>query len=71
MAPLRNATSEVEFYLIDAFEIFHYLPVYQELVRRGVKATFVAEPCSINTSGNWFDYNTAVKKLEKMVLRIQ
>lgn len=65
MASLRNATSEVEFYLVDAFEIFHYLPVCQELVRRGVKATIVAEPCSINTSGNWFDYNTAVKILEK------
>ena len=65
MVSSNNVKSEVEFYLVDAFEIFHYLPIYQELVRRGVKAAIVAEPCSINTSGSWFDYATAVRILEE------
>ncbi len=65
MVSSRNAKSEVEFYLVDAFEIFHYLPICQELVRRGGNAAIVAEPCAINTSGNWFDYSTAVKILEE------
>lgn len=65
MLSSKDVKSEVEFYLVDAFEIFHYLPICQELVRRGVKATIVAEPCSINTSGSWFDYDTAIRILEE------
>lgn len=61
----KDRTSEVEFYLVDAFEIFHYLPIYNELKKRGVNARIVAEPCSINASGGWFDYDTAIKILKK------
>lgn len=56
---------KVEFYLIDAFEIAHFAPFYEFLRAHGVFATFVAEPVDINSSSTWFDYNIAVKELDK------
>lgn len=55
----------VEFYLVDAFEIYHFAPYYEEFRKRGVNAVFVAEKCEYNTSGEWFDYKEAVKILNR------
>ena len=62
---IQDKDSEVEFYLVDAFEIYHFLPIYDELLRQGIKTRIVAEPCEINTSGKWFDYSTAIRILEE------
>lgn len=61
----QDKKSVVEFYLVDAFEIYHYLPIYNELKARGIKARIIAEPCFFNTGGTWFDYDTAVKILKE------
>lgn len=60
----QDKKSQIEFYLIDSFEIYHYLLIYKELINRGINARIVAEPCEINTSKTWFDYDTAIKILE-------
>lgn len=54
----------VEFYLIDAFEIYHFLPFYYYFEKNGIYSTFIAEPPEINTSKEWFDYDTAIHVLE-------
>ncbi len=54
----------VEFYLIDAFEIYHFLPLYRLFERNGIYVKFIAEPQKYNTSGKWFDYERAVKLLD-------
>lgn len=56
---------DVEFYLIDAFEIFQFKYLYQKLLENGIKAGFIAEPNEINISKDWFDFDTAVKILEE------
>lgn len=61
----QDKKSVVEFYLVDAFEIYHYLPIYNELKKRGIPTRIIAEPCAINTGGTWFDYDTAVKILKE------
>lgn len=58
----------VEFYLIDAFEIYQFLPVYRKLKERGVSVKFIAEPNEINTGGNWLDFSTSVNILEELNL---
>lgn len=63
----RNLVT-VEFYLIDSFEIFHFLPIYEFLRNKGVYAIFVAEPPEINVSCNWFNYEKAIKILNKLEL---
>lgn len=55
---------DVEFYLIDAFEIYHFLPLYKYLCSEGFSCCFVAEPPKRNSSKNWFDYDTAIKILK-------
>lgn len=55
---------QVEFYLIDAFEIYHYLPVYNYLRSVGITCCFVAEPQKRNSSKNWFNYDEAIKILK-------
>ena len=59
----------VEFYLVDAFEIFHYQPIYEALLKAGIDAKMVAEPCQINTAGGWFDYDTAVDILQREAIK--
>ena len=54
----------VEFYLVDAFEIYHFLPLYKIFGENKIYAKFVAEPCEDNTSGEWFDYDNAIRILE-------
>lgn len=58
----------VEFYLIDAFEIYHFEPIYYVLREYGIYARFVAENNSINTTGNWFDYENAIRILNEKQL---
>ena len=58
----------VEFYLVDAFEIYHFKPLYEMLRKHGIYAIFVAEPNEINSSGNWFDYKTAINILNELEL---
>ncbi len=47
--------SEVEFYLVDSFELTHYVSIYNALRDAGIRAVMVAEPCLYNTAGTWFD----------------
>lgn len=61
----NDTDSEVEFYLVDAFEIFHFEPFYIELKKKHINAVFIAEPWETNTSGKWFDYESAVKILDE------
>lgn len=62
----NNNRSQVEFYLVDSFEIFHYLPIYKAFINAGIKSEIVAEPPGINTAGEWFDYKTATNILNKL-----
>ena len=50
-----DKSSTVEFYLVDAFEIFHFIPLYDLLRSSGIKAVFIAEPPYTNVAGSWFD----------------
>lgn len=58
----------VEFYIVDAFEIYHFIPLYHMFRQNGVYAIFVIEDEKINTSGKWFDYKTAKNILEEKEL---
>lgn len=58
----------MEFYLIDAFEIKHFEPIYYYMRGKGIYAIFIAEPVAINSSGEWFDYDNAIRILEEREL---
>lgn len=58
----------VEFYLIDAFEIAHFEPIYHILRENGIYAIFILEDIDTNTVGKWFDYHTAKQILEEKEL---
>lgn len=58
----------VEFYIVDSFEIYHFIPLYHVLRQNGVYAIFVIEDEKTNTSGKWFDYKTAKNILEEKEL---
>lgn len=60
-----DTNTDVEFYLVDAFEIFHFEPFYIELRKKNINAVFIAEPWETNTSGKWFDYDSAIKILDE------
>lgn len=62
---IQDKCSEVEFYMIDSFELSHFLPVYQALLKQGIKARIVAEPQAINASVGWFDYSKTVELLKE------
>ncbi len=52
----------VEFYLVDAFEIYHFFPLYWYFEKNGIYSCFVAEkPLEHN---DWFDYDEAIKILD-------
>lgn len=55
----------VEFYLVDAFEIYHFIPFYQFLRKKGIYAIFVAENPQKNVSRQWFNYDRAIQILEE------
>lgn len=56
---MRSNYITVEFYLVDSFEIFHFIPYYHAFRKNGVYATFVAEPQDTNVAGRWFDFEKA------------
>lgn len=56
----------VEFYLVDSFEIYHFAPYYKLFRKNGVNAVFVAENNRKNVSGKWFDYKNAIKILNEL-----
>lgn len=59
----------VEFYLMDAFEIFHFKPIYEALKKDNrFEPIFVCEPQKINACGKWFDYETAKTTLKNLNL---
>ncbi len=55
--------SQVEFYFVDYFEFDHYLPLYEELLKRGIRAAMITEPAIYNTKAT-FNYEDAVKLLD-------
>lgn len=57
---------QIDFYLIDSFEIFHFMPFYEIFANNGINAMFIVEPCSCNTAGKWFDYQSAITILEEL-----
>ncbi|GEM_PF-351722 len=59
----------VEFYLVDAFEIYHFLPLYWAFEKNRIYSKFIAEPAERNTSGRWFDFDTANKILNENHVR--
>lgn len=62
----RENLINVEFYLIDAFEISHFKPIYYFLRSKGINAIFVAEKNEVNTAGgDWFNYDDAIDILER------
>ena len=60
----KNLTT-VEFYLVDAFEIAHFMPLYHYFRGKEIYAVFVAEPPETNVSGEWFNYREAIRILEE------
>lgn len=52
----------VDFYLVDSFEIAHFLPFYYEFKRKGTNVAFVCEPPE-NGGRGWLDYEQAKEKL--------
>ena len=59
----------VEFYLIDSFEIYHFLPLYYAFNKAGIYTKFVAEKPQNNISGKWFDFEKAVEILKRLEVR--
>lgn len=57
-----NNMPYAEFYLVDSFEIYHFLPLYHFFERNGIYAYFVAEKPDIQDA--WFDYDVAIRILE-------
>ncbi len=57
---------KAEFYLIDSFEIYHFLPLYRYLEKKGIYTCFVAEKVE---EGAWFDYKKAIEILKVNGLR--
>lgn len=55
----------VEFYLVDAFEIAHFKPLYELFRIHKINAVFVAENNLNNTAHDWFDYEEAIKILQE------
>lgn len=65
----KESAVHAEFYLIDAFEIFQFLPTYRHLEENGINIQFIAEPNEINMSLGWFDFDSAIKILEEKGVR--
>lgn len=59
----------VEFYLVDSFEVYHFLPLYYSFNQKGIFSKFIAEKPSSNTSGKWFDFEKAIETLNRLSLR--
>lgn len=55
----RDFENVVEFYLVDAFEVYHFAPIVRFLETNGIRARLVMEAPEINTVGFWFNYEDA------------
>lgn len=60
---IKNNLITVEFYLIDSFEIEHFVPLYYYFRNNGIYARFVLEHPDINTARKWFNYEAAKEKI--------
>lgn len=69
ISAIKDDKIDVEFYLMDSFEIYQYLPIYRELIKEGYDAKFVCEPPKINLAKNWFDFENSKKILDEMNLK--
>lgn len=58
---------KIEFYLVDAFEVFHYEPIWRALKKRGIDARIVAIPNKDNRvqDKDWFDFDRATNYLKE------
>lgn len=65
---IRKVAKKVEFYLVDAFEVAHFKPVYELLREKCIYAVFIAENAKFNTTGSWFDQERAVSYLNSQNL---
>lgn len=63
---INEKLTNVEFYLVDSFEIFHFYPFYKAFIEKGYNAKFIAEPSNGETPNTWFNYNEAIRILDKM-----
>ena len=61
----RADSINVEFYLVDAYEIAHFKPLYELLRINKINAVFVAENILNNTTHDWFDYDEALRILQE------
>jgi len=60
---------KLEFYLVDAFEIYHFLPIYKEIIKYNTFDTkFIAEPASISIAGRHFNYLESIQTLKALNL---
>ena len=69
LSATKDDKVDVEFYLMDSFEIYQYLPIYYELNKKGYDAKFVCEPCEYNMAKNWFDFENSKKLLDELDLK--
>lgn len=69
LSAIKDDKIDVEFYLMDSFEIYQYLPIYRELIKEGYDAKFVCEPQATNVAKNWFDFENSKKTLEDLNLK--
>ncbi len=61
----RADSINIEFYLVDAFEIAHFKPLYELFRINKINAVFVAENILNNTTNDWFDYDEALRILQE------
>ena len=61
----QNIESEVEFYIVDSFELEHFLPIYEYLNSHGVNAQIVVEPAAINAVCDYIDYEHCTMRLNQ------
>lgn len=69
LSAIKNDKIDVEFYLMDSFEIYQYLPIYSALINKGYDAKFVCEPPENNMAKNWFDFENSKKILDELNLK--
>lgn len=65
---ITNNYINVEFYLVDSFEIINLMPFYNLFRKAGAHAVFVAEAPTTNVAGTWFDYDRAIEILKENCL---
>lgn len=69
LSATKDDKIDVEFYLMDSFEIYQYLPIYNALINEGYDAKFVCEPPEKNMAKDWFDFENSKKILDELNLK--